>query len=149
MADSYTSSLSTRREVFQRKGISPPPRDSGTRLFTSNRKFRPMPRNSGTAGPGAIMKQEHRARQRQTRSKTRLVEHLAAMNLDKPDAPLNAPTGPLRYRLEKERSGTDAMDSDLPAALRAPFKHYISNEPCRESFCPVTALVSHTSNNLL
>ena len=144
MADRYTPYKSSGHEAFHKKGISPPPRESGTRLFTSQRKSRPIRGNNDNRGLGAQMEKEQRAHKVQTRSETRRLEQRSAMKLAQPDALLNAPTGPLEDRLPKERDQSGgSMEADLPAALRAPFKNYISSRLCQESFCPIATLVSY------
>jgi len=143
MADRYRPSEPSRRESFQRKGISPPPRGSGTRLFTSQRKSRPNHGRNTNRAPGAIQKKGNSARQMQTRSKTRLVEKFSAMDIDQLDAQLNMLTAPLEDHPSMKSEQSEAMDLDLPAALRAPFKHHIMDELCPYSFCPVNVPVSH------
>lgn len=143
MADRYSPYGSSRRETFQRNGISPPPRGSGTRLFTSQRKTRPSPGRNSSHAPGAILKQRNNARQMQTRSKARLHEKLTVMDVDQLDAQLNMLAVPLEDRPSMESKQPGAMDLDLPAAFRAPFKYHIGDELCPYSFCPVSTPVSH------
>ncbi len=143
MADRYRPSGSSRRESFQRKGISPPPRGSGTRVFTSQRKTRPKPGRNSNHAPGAILKQGNSVRQMQTRSKARLHEKLSVMDMDELDAQLNMLAVPLEDGPSMDSKQHGAMDLDIPAALRAPFKHHISEELCPYSFCPVNTPVSH------
>lgn len=143
MADRYRPSGSSRREDFQRKGISPPPRGSGTRLFTSQRKTRPNHGRNNNHAPGAIVKQGKSARQMETRAKARLHDKLSVMDVDQLDAQLNMLAVPLEEGCGMESKHSDAMDLDLPAALRAPFKNHIADELCPYSFCPVSTPVSH------
>jgi len=145
MADRYRPSGSSRRETFQRNGISPPPRGSGTRLFTSQRKSRPNRGRNSNHAPGAILKQGNSARQMQTRSKARFHDKLSVMDMDELDAQLNMLAVPLEDRPSIESKQSGAMDLDLPAVLRAPFKHHIADELCPYSFCPVSTPVSHIS----
>lgn len=63
--------------------------------------------------------------------------------MDQLDAQLNMLAVPLEDRPSVESTQSEAMDLDLPAALRVPFKGHIADELCPYSFCPVTTPVSH------
>ncbi|KAG7009427.1 hypothetical protein G7Y79_00002g005420 [Physcia stellaris] len=143
--DSYRPSYQDLRD----RGIVPPPRDSGSRVFRSKR--RTAPNKGGVIGPKRIAKkarsptkaqpkiQTFRPTTRmQTRSSARGLQDHAKLVMPSTPPP-NAPKAPLTDRLQSLDScftNLDVANTFLPAH-RAPFKDYISSTLCTHHLCSI------------
>lgn len=143
--DSYKPSYDDLRD----RGIVPPPRGSGPRVFRSKRRV--SPNKDRVTGPNRIAKKARPSRKQQpapktcrptTRMQTRssargLQDHAESIIPSSP--PPNAPKAPLADRLQDLDSyftNLDVANAFLPAH-RSPFKDYISSTPCTHHLCSI------------
>lgn len=120
-----------------------PDRRVATQRGTVERKIDPrrgaVSAHGGPHPHGGITKKEPKERQVQTRYRTRLQTQLEFRDIEMPDAP---PSSDYTGHLRTKRCCSSAMVIDTPAALRAPFKDYISCNACQDGSCPVNVPVS-------
>ena len=148
-ANGKTDSSKPSYQDLRSRGIVPPPRGSGSRVFQSKRRVAPS--KGGVIGPKRIAKKAHPSRKQQPRTRacyptTRMLtrsldrglqDHARLIMPSSP--PLDAPKTPLANRLESLDSCFTSLDvaNTLLPAHRAPFKDYISSTPCTHHLCSI------------